>query len=124
MATRKDDCFIETYASDSGIDSKFITLSLTIKLPEEEPYEEFDSAANDGKLLTGSAARALVGSPNGADVLLFLSNGNTIFAHAMYLRRNPYFNGQMNFKTAATDTTSGPSNKMSLKILKVCLALI
>jgi hypothetical protein len=121
---RNDTCFIQTHTSDSGIDSKFITLSLTIKLPEEEPYEDFDSDASDGKLLTGSAARALVGSLNGADVLLFLSNGNTIFAHSMYLRRNPYFNGQMNFQTAATDTTSGPSSKMSLKILKVCSALI
>jgi hypothetical protein len=122
MATRNDDCIIETYTSDSGINSKF--LSLAIKLPEEESYEDFDSAANDGKLLTGSEARALVGSPNTADILLSLSNGNIIFAHSMYLRRNPYFNGQMHFQTAATDATSGPSSKLRLKILKVYPALI
>jgi hypothetical protein len=34
-------------------------------------HKETQSATKDGKFLTGPAARALVGSPNGADVLLY-----------------------------------------------------
>ncbi|ORY22748.1 hypothetical protein BCR33DRAFT_748817 [Rhizoclosmatium globosum] len=108
-------------ASDNELSKNAVSLvsqsnseiTLTFKAEEEDETMNHDSTG----FLSGRDAIDFVGSIKGSDIILVLPNGETIFAHSKYLRRNAYFKAHLDFPMDCS--IGGNSSSVERRIIKV-----
>ncbi|KAI9341741.1 hypothetical protein BDR26DRAFT_860202 [Obelidium mucronatum] len=76
-----------------------------------------DAAREEGAEDTGGSADAAVGCVKGADVLLVLETGESLFAHSKYLANNPYFESHFSFLESNAAASAAAAAVKTVRVL-------